>query len=162
MANSAHTTRNTKRVNASTKKTPKTKSMSEAHLSNEVELPKAVYFRYRYRLALKAKNLGKAEYYKNRLTAMEEPCLVKDEKFTTLAQAKAWLESKAAKAAPVKESKKAPKTESSPVVENKTAKPSNLSKLEEFAKLVAIIKSAGLSEADTATIVSKAAMQLLA
>lgn len=167
MARKATTPRNTRssvNAKASAKSNPKTPTaMSEAHLG-EVELPKAVYFRYRYRLAVKANNLGKAQYYENRLKAMEEPLKVKNEFFTSTEGATKWL---AAQEAPVAAKAAKPATEktakqSKPVVEsNKKAEPSLLSKMEDFKKLVELIKTSGISEADAQLLISKAALQLI-
>lgn len=67
-------------------------------------LPKDVYFRYRYRLAVKAGNLGSAKKFANLLAKMGAVLEVKGEKFLTLEGGEKYLASlaKPKAAAPTK------------------------------------------------------------
>lgn len=56
-------------------------------------LPKDVYFRYRYRLAVKAGNLGSAKKFANLLAKMGAVLEVKSEKFLTLEGGEKYLAS---------------------------------------------------------------------
>lgn len=56
-------------------------------------LPKDVYFRYRYRLAVKAGNLGSAKKFANILAKMGAVLEVKSEKFLTLEGGEKYLAS---------------------------------------------------------------------
>lgn len=81
------------------------KSSKAASPAQEAKpLPKDVYFRYRYRLAVKAGNLGSAKKFANLLAKMGAVLEVKGEKFLTLEGGEKYLASlvKPKAAAPTK------------------------------------------------------------
>ena len=100
------TTRKTNRK--SSKAAPRVSSKATSLESKEAKpLPKDVYFRLRYRLALQANNLGSAKKFANILKRMEAPLEVKGETFKTMAKAIEYVDSlKAPKATPKVEAKK--------------------------------------------------------
>lgn len=71
-------------------------------------LPKDVYFRYRYRLAVKAGNLGSAKKFANLLAKMGAVLEVKSEKFLTLEGGEKYLASLAKPKAAAPKEPKAP------------------------------------------------------
>lgn len=79
-------------------KAPKTTAKKSNEKASGLKLPLAVYLRYRYRLAVKANNLGKAKGLANKLAKMEEPLVVKGETFTTNAAALKFQDSLTTKA----------------------------------------------------------------
>lgn len=82
-------------------------------------LPKDVYFRYRYRLAVKAGNLGSAKKFANLLAKMGAVLEVKSEKFLTLEGGEKYLASLAKpKAAAPKEPKAPVKAEGKAVAKS--------------------------------------------
>jgi hypothetical protein len=114
-------------------------------------LPKDVYFRLRYRLALQANNLGSAKKFANILKRMEAPLEVKGETFKTMAKAIEYVDSlKAPKDAPKAEAKKVrePKATSDSLAEvlkqiNEMATKYNWSKAEVAKMTMAAIDKVG-------------------
>jgi hypothetical protein len=116
-------------------------------------LPKDVYFRLRYRLALQANNLGSAKKFANILKRMEAPLEVKGETFKTMAKAIEYVDSLKApkatpKAAPVAKKVREPKATSDSLAEvlkqiNEMATKYNWSKAEVAKMTMAAIDKVG-------------------
>jgi hypothetical protein len=125
--------------------------VSSTSLDSKKPLPKDVYFRLRYRLALQANNLGSAKKFANILKRMEAPLEVKGETFKTMAKAIEYVDSlKAPKAAPKAEAKKVrePKATSDSLAEvlkqiNEMATKYNWSKTEVAKMTMAAIDKVG-------------------
>jgi len=142
------TTRKTNRK--SSKAAPRVSSKATSLESKEAKpLPKDVYFRLRYRLALQANNLGSAKKFANILKRMEAPLEVKGETFKTMAKAIEYVDSlKAPKAAPVAKKVREPKAASDSLAEvlkqiNEMATKYNWSKAEVAKMTMAAIDKVG-------------------
>jgi hypothetical protein len=143
------TTPTTRKTNRKSSKAAPRVSSKATSLDSKKPLPKDVYFRLRYRLALQANNLGSAKKFANILKRMEAPLEVKGETFKTMAKAIEYVDSlKAPKAAPVAKKVREPKAASDSLAEvlkqiNEMATKYNWSKAEVAKMTLAAIDKVG-------------------
>jgi len=121
--------------------------VSSTSLDSKKPLPKDVYFRLRYRLALQANNLGSAKKFANILKRMEAPLEVKGETFKTMAKAIEYVDSLKAPKAEAKKVRE-PKATSDSLAEvlkqiNEMATKYNWSKAEVAKMTMAAIDKVG-------------------
>jgi hypothetical protein len=145
------TTPTTRKTNRKSSKAAPRVSSKATSLDSKKPLPKDVYFRLRYRLALQANNLGSAKKFANILKRMGAALEVKGETFKTMAKAIEYVDSlKAPKATPKVEAKKVrePKATSDSLAEvlkqiNEMATKYNWSKAEVAKMTMAAIDKVG-------------------
>ncbi len=147
------TTPTTRKTNRKSSKAAPRVSSKATSLESKKPLPKDVYFRLRYRLALQANNLGSAKKFANILKRMEAPLEVKGETFKTMAKAIEYVDSLKApkatpKAAPVAKKVREPKAASDSLAEvlkqiNEMATKYNWSKAEVAKMTMAAIDKVG-------------------
>jgi hypothetical protein len=141
------TTPTTRKTNRKSSKAAAPVSSKATSLDSKKPLPKDVYFRLRYRLALQANNLGSAKKFANILKRMEAPLEVKGETFKTMAKAIEYVDSLKAPKAEAKKVRE-PKATSDSLAEvlkqiNEMATKYNWSKAEVAKMTMAAIDKVG-------------------